>query len=889
MPNFTRYFIAFFVNFYTKLLKRIVLLLLIATVAISCSQENYSWVAVRWHNLNARDNAYFLAREKMKEVDAQIWKTNIDDYNKILKVYPNVDKPVQAAISTSIDDIIKKAALPVTRHKNSDWVDDSYNLIGKARLYQGEITLAQETFKFVNTKSKDPNARHEALIGLMRTFTVNREYENATSVFNFLKKEKLNKTNEGNFLLMRAYHYTVLEEYNKAEPYLTLALPLIKKRDLKSRIHFILGQMHQMNGNNKEAYANYHSTIKKNPPYELAFYAKLYRTQVSSIGKAEDVEKLEKYFKRLLNDFKNLEYKDKIYYEMALFEFKQGHTNKAITNFENSLKEKSKNTYQKANTFYKLARIYYDTLQNYEQAKLYYDSTAAVWDRLDKEYKPIVARQKILDEFVKHLRVVRREDSLQRLAKLDSVSLLKFLDNLIAEEERKRKDEEKKLKDDKEKAERIAFNQKNNPTASVPAANMGDPMDGPVKWYFQNPTLINLGRQEFIKKWGQQRALEDNWRRANKERPANFADGSTPDSTPVAKVEPLATKTPEQIRLEQIEIYKRDIPFSDEMLTASNGKLEDGLYNLGKIYYQKLDEVPNAEKSYVRHTGEFPKSENDPEVLYYLYLMYESQENVVQLEAVKEKIFSQYPKSIYAKIIKNPNYLNDAKIANKQAALGYKRAYNLFKQGQYFAADSMAKMTNVMYLENDVSDRLVFLQILVTGKTKNELQYKSELENFIRTYNTSKLVEAAKSNLAKTDVFIASKNKAGGVLDSNAIRYSGNLEQEHYFIISSGKSVTDKIAINAMQTFANKNFADKKHETEGLILNDTLKLTIVKAFVDKNAAKFFMIEAKNDKALLATFAGLEKSVLIISKSNMVLLRRSKYLTDYLRFYMDNYQ
>lgn len=865
-----------------------ILLLLAIVLVSSCSQENYSWLAVRWHSLNARDNAYFLAREKMKDVEAQIWKANIDDYNKILKVYPNVDKQVQAAIAGNVEDIIKKAALPVTRHKNSDWVDDSYNLIGTSRLYQGEITLSQETFKFVNTKSEDPNARHEALIGLMRTFIVNREYENSTAVFNFLKKEKLNRKNESNFFLMRAYHYTVLEEYSKAEPYLTLALPLIQKRDLKARVHFILGQIHQVNGNNKEAYASYHSTIKKNPPYELAFYAKLYRTQVSSIGQAEGLAKVEKYYKRLLNDIKNVEYKDKIYYEMGLFELKQGHSLKAISYFENSLKEKSKNTYQKANTFYRLARIYYDTLQNYEQAKLYYDSTAAVWDRLDKEYKPIVVRQKILEEFVKHLRVVRREDSLQRLAKLDSAGLIKFLDNLIVEEERKRKEEEKKAKDDKEKAERIAFNKKNNPTAGMPVANMGDPMDGPVKWYFQNPTLINAGRLEFQKKWGQ-RPLEDNWRRATKERPANFANNSGVDTTVVAVVTKVVEKTPEQLRQEKIEVYKKDIPFTNEMLTVSNGNLEDGLYNLGKIYYLKLNEVPNAEHAYLRHTNQFPSSENDPEVLYYLYLMYEAQENIAQLEAVKEKIFRLYPKSVYAKIIRNPNHLNDAKIANKQAALGYKRAYQLFKDNQFFAADSLAKLTNKIFVDNDVSDRLVFLQILVTGKTKNELQYKSELENFIKTYNTSKLVEAAKSHLAKTDEFIGSKNKAGQVLDSNAIRYSENIEQEHFFIMSSNGNNAEKTLAGAMKSFINKEFKNKKLSLETVLLNDTLKLTLVKSFKDKNEAKFFMIAAKNDASLLKTFPDINKAVYIISKSNMALLRRSRYLKDYTRFYMDKYQ
>lgn len=867
------------------------LLLAILVLIASCSQENYSWLGIRWHNLNARDNAYFLAREKMKEVDAQIWKANIDDYNKVLKVYPNLDKQLQATIAGNIEDIIKKAALPVTRHKNSDWVDDSYNLIGKARLYQGEITLAQETFKFVNTKSEDPNARHAALIMLMKTFIVNREYENSTAVFTFLKKEKLNKTNEGDFYMVRAYHYTVLEEYSKAEPYLTLALPLIKRRDTKSRIHFILGQIHQLNGNNKEAYVNYHTTIKKNPPYELAFYAKLYKTQVSNIGKAEDIARIEKYFNQLLVDRKNIDYKDKIYYEMGIFELKQGHPQKAISHFKSSLKEKSKNTYQKANTFYKLARVYYDTLQDYENAKIYYDSTATSWDRLDKEYKQIVNRQKILEEFVKHIKIVRREDSLQRISKLDSVGLYKFFDQLIAEEERKQKEEQKRLKEEKAKAERIAFNQKNNPNAGMPQANIGDPTEGNAKWYFQNPTLMTSGRQEFQKKWGQ-RPLEDNWRRATKERPANFTSSTSgsEDSlkTVSKKEEKILEKTPAELRMEKIEIYKKDIPFTDEMLTASNQKIDDGLYHLGRIYYQKLEEIPNAEKTYSRHATSFPDSEKNPEILYYLYLIYENQENIAKMEEIKNKMFEKYPKSVYTKLIKNPNYLNDAKIANKQAAIEYKKAYQLYKQGEYFAADSIARITNKIFLENDITDRLVFLQILVTGKTKNELQYKSELENFIKVYTTSKLVETAKLNIAKTDTFIANKNKSGGVLDSNAIRYSQDLNQIHYAVIAFAKQIPEKKILSALKSFTSKNTNYKKLISTITPLNDSISLVYTKSFIEKNAARLFAIEAKNDKLLTDILPDISQSIFIITDANMVLLKRSKYLKDYLRFYKENY-
>ena len=361
-----------------------------------CSQDNYSLVNRAYHNTTAHYNAYFLAGEKMKEVDEQIWQANVDDYNKVLKIYPTIDAALKTTIAPGLEEVIKKAALPVTKHKNSNWVDDSYILIGKSRLYQDEFDLALETFKFVNTKGADINARHAALIYLMRTFIVTKDFEHANAVFDYLKKEKLSKENSSNFYITRAHQYAVLEDYKKAEPYLTLAVKDVAKKDFKARIHFIIAQINQLYGNNQEAVVNYNFVLKNNPSYELSFYTKLYRTQVTEFKDQDDKKRIENYFKKLLKDKKNTEYKDKIYYEMGMFQLKQKNIQPAVAFFKKSLIEKSINKYQKATTYLRLGKTYYEELRDYENAKLYYDSTVAVWDPKDKEFRIIAQRQKIL-------------------------------------------------------------------------------------------------------------------------------------------------------------------------------------------------------------------------------------------------------------------------------------------------------------------------------------------------------------------------------------------------------------------------------------------------------------------------------------------------------------
>ncbi|MEQ9660029.1 MAG: methyltransferase, partial [Fulvivirga sp.] len=207
-----------------------------------CSAERKNILSKTYHNTTARYNAYFYAKKRIKEIEA-ILKENIDnDYNNILRIYPEIDSTLATTYQDKIDDCIKKASIAIQRHKNSKWVDDSYIFIGRARLYSLDYVNAIETFKFVNTESEDDNARHEALIRLLRTFVDYQEFENAVAVEDYIKKEKLNKQNQKLLYLNQAHHYQVKEDFDKMVANLVLAAPLLKRKDGKGRIYFIIGQ-----------------------------------------------------------------------------------------------------------------------------------------------------------------------------------------------------------------------------------------------------------------------------------------------------------------------------------------------------------------------------------------------------------------------------------------------------------------------------------------------------------------------------------------------------------------------------------------------------------------------------------------------------------------------
>jgi tetratricopeptide (TPR) repeat protein len=309
--------------------------------------------------------------------------------------------------------------------------------VGRARFYSLDWGNAIETFKYVNNPklTKDKDARHRSLIFLIRTFIEHKEYNNAQAAIDYVQKEELNKENRKNLLLQKAYFHQEQGDYDNMVRSLTEAVPLLKKRDKPGRIYFIIGQVYQKLGFEAEAYNYYKKCLATNPEYEVDFYARLYLAQVTEISRSKNVAAARKSFKKLLKDSKNKDFKDKIYYEMGIFELKQKNLNDAIVNLNRSVREGS-NKRIDGEAYLRLGEIYYDTLRKYELSQAYYDSAIRSLPTDYEGYTQIKARAEILNEFVKHLNTIKWQDSLLAMALLDSTQLRAGIDSAYQHRDR---------------------------------------------------------------------------------------------------------------------------------------------------------------------------------------------------------------------------------------------------------------------------------------------------------------------------------------------------------------------------------------------------------------------------------------------------------------------
>lgn len=915
-------------------------LVLVGWLAGGCSQQSNSLVSRSWHNLNAHYNAYFLAREKLKEVDKSVYAGHVENYNRVLDVYPPISTALEATLTPNLTEAVKKASLPIQRHKNSKWVDDCYLEIGKARYYKrDDYENGIHTFKYVNAKSKDVNLRHTALIWLMRIYTKGEEYNNAWIAADYLRKQKMIKPNRRDYHIARAYYHQSQKELDKMAANLEEGTRLMFwHNDRRARYHYIIGQVRQRQGKDSVAYEQFRQVVKNNPPYEMALYARLSMAQVTPASDAKKVARAHKAFKKMLRDPKNEEYRDRTYYEMGRFETKLGNYDKAVVNFKESVKQKGKNPNQVAYGYLALAELYYDRYKDFLNSSKYYDSCVAKLDTAEERYNAIVKRQKTLKEFVKQYEIVQREDSLLNMAamaKQDSAALLAKIDKWIAADIAREKAAEKEARKAERRAAAAAAGAANTQGIFDNRTNLGfapaGGAGGNSTWYFYNPTALSAGRQAWERKWGKERILEDNWRRKQKERDANAvaeqqdaaaaaaAAGKTgadstkaqPGKKPGEGGEALASadaSSPEADKEARRKTYLKDVPFTEKAQADAHEKLKPALYALGKIYEQQLDEPKNAEVAFLRIVNNYYDYEKTPEVMYFLYLMYERTGNSAQAQVFRDKLLKEFPDSKYAKLILNPNYLKESKQINEIVAQLYDQAYLDYELGRFVEAQSQLGSIRAQYPDNRYREKMRLLDIMIIGKTNVLDIYLDSLNRFIATtHPKSELMPFARDLQMNALAFKGKLNQPAGTAgkDSTAAGTSGPLAAAkpptaYNTNVNAGQIV---IMILPAQGFNVNNFQEKValfnanyypdevFTVDNALLGDGKHLLVrVRDFRTKlqamNYVKKMQLEHSPVKEKDAQDAGVK--VAIITQENFPLLYRSKNVDEYLTFFKQHY-
>jgi hypothetical protein len=132
-----------------KSLTLVAAITLLAACVTQRKKDEAKGVKLFFHNLQAKYNGYFNANELVRDAADKLEAQHVDNFNKILDVYPAlaVDNPQSA--SPDLDKATEKVAVVATFHRPSHWVDDCYLLMGKAQYLKHDFEAAEETFGYL--------------------------------------------------------------------------------------------------------------------------------------------------------------------------------------------------------------------------------------------------------------------------------------------------------------------------------------------------------------------------------------------------------------------------------------------------------------------------------------------------------------------------------------------------------------------------------------------------------------------------------------------------------------------------------------------------------------------------------------------------------------------
>ena len=700
-----------------RLLKtRHIIPLLFAAVlmaATGCSTQKNTAKTRFWHAFKARYNTYYNGPYAYIHGSLEKENGNKDNFTEIIPLYTVGNKASREIGKSNYERAIEKCQKTIKLHsikrrpqwtknrkktaKDIEWLSRrEYNpflwkawlLMGRSQFYKGAFDEAASTFAYMGRLYQtQPAIYAKARAWLAKSYIEEGWMYDAEDVIHGMQRDSIPWSAKKEWDYTLADYYIHNAEYARAIPYLRSVIRHEMRRKQRAREWYLLGQLQAALGNGSEATKAFKRVVRQNPPYELEFNARIAMTEVAS---ASQSKKMIGKLRRMAASDKNKDYLDQVYYAIGNIYMTQRDTAKAISAYERGAAKATRAGIEKGVLLLRLGDIYW-TMERYNDAGRCYGQAIGLLDKDRKDYEQLSERSKVLDELVPYTDAIHLQDSLQSLAHMSESERNAAIDRTIAELKRKEK-EERKQQQEQEAQETIGKNSGNNMANNRQNNTMQQQNRDNALWYFYNPMAVSQGKAAFEKLWGKRENV-DNWQRINKTVVAMGGNNDEPELSQeqmdsIAHAESVADSLAQIADSAQNDPHKREyylaqIPFTPEQIEASNKVIEDGLYNSGVIFKDKLDNLPRSEKQLLRLVNNYPDYERMADAYYHLYLLYMRKHDPDIANTYVARLKKEYPDNEWTALLSDPHFVENAKFGIAVEDSLYASTYDAFKAGHY--------------------------------------------------------------------------------------------------------------------------------------------------------------------------------------------------------------
>ncbi len=748
-----------------------VLLLTAASLFFSCSTKKNTAGSRFYQAFTTRYNVYFNGKEHYNEQIEKMEKEYEDDFSDFVFVHPaeayadekapqpsaSFDRTIEKMEkSIALHSIQKKPKKDRSKMKNpkyreflkrgeyNPFLHNAWRLMGEAQYLKGDFLASAATFMYIERYfTWMPELVTESKIWQVRCYTALGWMNEAENVVTRLKPEEMTTKN-----LRRLYstamsgYYVRTKQYDKAVPVLQDALKTTGGAQ-KTRLTFLLGQVYERTGDNGNAYKMFSRVAgASSAPYRTQFNARIKQTEVFT---GSNIESEVKSLNRMARLDRNKDYLDQIYYAIGNLYLSRKDTANAIKNYILANEKSTRSGIDKAINQITLGGLYFDQFR-YDLAQPCYSEGVAQLPEDYPDYPTLKRRSDVLDELAVYSQNVTLQDSLLRLSRMTPEEQRKVAERLV--EELKKKEEEAA-----EEARRQEYEAQNSANAGQLQSNTSNfSMNTDKSWYFYNTMTKNAGKAEFQRRWGS-RKLEDDWRRINKQTFAmsdfenqGYDYSEEEEAVPTDSLgNPLSDEQIEELKKNQEELKKEQdphypeyylvqIPKTEEEIVNSENIIQEGLFNMGIILKDKLEDKKAAQASFDELLTRYPDNIYRLDVYYNLYLMYSRYGEPDKAETYRQLILSEFADSNYGLALADPNYIENLRNMGAEQEKMYAATYDAYLNNRNSEVHEAYKEMMRRYPLSKIMPKFMLLDAFAYIPEKNYDAFQQTLKELLQRY-----------------------------------------------------------------------------------------------------------------------------------------------------------
>ncbi|MDE5560027.1 MAG: tetratricopeptide repeat protein, partial [Bacteroidales bacterium] len=187
--------------------------------------------------------------------------------------------------------------------------------------------------------------------------------------------------------------------------------------------------------------------------------------------------------------------------------------------------------------------------------------------------------------------------------------------------------------------------------------------------------------------------------------------------------------------------YLTDIPQSDSAMRPYDSIVENALYRIGVIYFDRLDEDAQGEPYFLRLIKEFPRSAYIPSAYENLCKIYHKRGDTERYQHYADLLARHYPGTEQDQRINDPTYFEKLSESEHEIQTWYEQAYEFFAANRFMEMLDVVNRIERRYPVNKFKPQLMFLRAVGLAHTSGYEEMIGLLENFKNSYPDHELNE----------------------------------------------------------------------------------------------------------------------------------------------------